>query len=277
MTAPLQNSTPSLAHIDALITPRRDALGFRCSISGALTSRTMMLDELALVLGQTKPDASLPEIAAAIIDDNILGKPTSSSRIKSHKHLVELYGLDVNKPLFRVLRKLAALDPASLPTIALVCAFGRDAQLRGSFALIRTLSLGEQLTRERVEEFLSAAFPDRFSPASLKSIAQNTSASWTCAGHLAGRFKKHRTHPAPRPVAVAYAMLAGYLAGLRGQRLLQSEFGELATTQLSLIPSLLSLASARGLLGFKQAGGVIELDFSPLLTPTELALADVTD
>ena len=72
-------------------------------------------------------------------------------------------------------------------------------------------------------------------------------------------------------------MLAGYLAGLRGQRLLQSEFGELATAQPALIPSQLSIAAARGLLGFKQAGGVVEFDFSPLLTPTELALADVTD
>ena len=72
-------------------------------------------------------------------------------------------------------------------------------------------------------------------------------------------------------------MLAGYLAGLRGQRLLTSEFGELATAQLGLVPSQLSIASARGLLGFKQAGGVVELDFSPLLTPHELAFADVTD
>lgn len=269
--------TPPLAHIDALITPRRDALGFRCALSGGLLSRTMMLDELALVLAQTEPAATLPEISAAITEENILGKPTTSSRIKSYKHLVELYGLDSEKALFRILRKLAAIDPASLPTLALVCVFCRDAQLRTSFGLIRTLALGEHLARERVEEFLAAAFPDRFSAASIKSIAQNTSASWTAAGHLVGKAKKHRSHPTARPVAVAYAILAGYLAGLRGQRLLQSEFAELATPQLSLIPSQLSIAAARGLLGFKQAGGVVELDFSPLLTPAEQAFADVTD
>ena len=128
-----------------------------------------------------------------------------------------------------------------------------------------------------MEAYLGSAFPERFSPASLKSIAQNTSASWTSAGHLIGRIKKHRSHPTARPVAVGYAMLAGYLAGLRGHRLLTSEFAELATAQLSLIPGMLSIASARGMLGFKQAGGVIELDFSPLLTPQELAFADVTD
>lgn len=267
----------ALAQIDALITPRRNALGFRSALSGGLLSRTMMLDELALVLAQTRPAATLPEIDAAITKENILGKPTTSSRIKSYKHLVELYGLDSGKALFRVLRKLAVLDPASLPTIALVCVFCRDPQLRTSFGLIRTLSLGEHLPRERMEAYLGSAFPERFSPASLKSIAQNTSASWTSAGHLIGRIKKHRSHPTARPVAVGYAMLAGYLAGLRGHRLLTSEFAELATAQLSLIPGMLSMASARGMLGFKQAGGVIELDFSPLLTPQELAFADVTD
>lgn len=263
--------------LEALFTPRLDSLGFRYGASGGLLSRTMMLTELSLILAQTSESALLAEISNAIVEANILGKPTLASRRKSLDHLIELYGLDPTKALFRLLRKLYALDPDSLPVLALVCAFCRDAQLRASFALIRTLKLGEQLHRDRVEEFMEACFPGRFSEAMLKSLAQNTSASWTAAGHLTGRIKKFRTHPAPRPVAVTYSLLAGYLAGLRGQRLLQSEFGELAATQPSVIPGQLVLASARGLLGFKRAGGIVEFGFSPLLTPQELALADVTD
>ena len=52
-----------------------------------------MLDELALVLAKTKPAATLPEISATITDENILSMPTSSSRIKSYKHLVERCGV----------------------------------------------------------------------------------------------------------------------------------------------------------------------------------------
>ena len=269
--------THSLAHIDALITPRLEALGFRAGVSGGMLARTMMLEELSLVLAQTPDAASQSEIGAAITENNILGKPTASSRLKSYRHLVELYGLDVQKPLFRVLRKLAEIDRASLPALAVVCVFCRDPQLRASFGLIRTLSTGEQLVRERVEAYLDAAFPNRFSPAMLKSLAQNTSGSWTSAMHLMGRSKKIRTQPPLRPVAVAYAMLAGYLVGLRGQRLLQSEFGELMTAQSGLIPSQLSLAAARGLIGFKFAGGIVEFDFSPLVTSDELLIADVTN
>ncbi len=63
----------------------------------------------------------------------------------------------------------------------------------------------------------------------------------------------------------------------RGQRLLHSVFGEIAVAQPSLLPSQLSLSAARGLLGFKQAGGVVEFDFTSLLTADERSLADVTD
>lgn len=263
--------------LEALFTRRLNSLGFRYGASGGLLSRTMMLGELSQILSQTSESAPLADISDAVVEANILGKPTLASRRKSLDHLIELYGLDPTKALFRLLRKLSALDPASLPLLALVCVFCRDAQLRASFVLIRTLKLGEQLHRGHVEEFMAACFPDRFSGAMLKSLAQNTSASWTAAGHLTGRIKKFRTHPVSRPVAVTYALLAGHLAGLRGQRLLQSEFGELAAAQPGVIPGQLVLASARGLLGFKRAGGVVEFDFSPLLTPQELALADVTD
>lgn len=234
----------------------------------------MMFSELSLILAHTTFSATRDEIAQAVVGANVLGKPTQASRKKSLAHLIQLYGLDPSKALFRVLRRLADMDPASIPQLAIVCAYCRDSQLRASFALIRSLPLGEPLERPRVERFLEVCFPNRFSKAMLKSLAQNTSTSWTVSGHLTGRAKKFRSAPPPRPVAVAYALLAGYLAGLRGQRLLTSEFSALASPHPSQLPNLLGIAAARGLLGFKHAGGVVEFDFSPLLTADERALAD---
>lgn len=40
-------------------------------------------------------------------------------------------------------------------------------------------ALGESVRREEVEALIQAAEPDRFSPATLKSIAQNINGSWT--------------------------------------------------------------------------------------------------
>jgi broad specificity phosphatase PhoE len=64
-------------------------------------------------------------------------------------------------------------------------------------------------------------------------------------------------------------MFVGYLTGLRGERLLDSAFAALVSPNRSQLQTALALASARGLLSIKQAAGIVEFDFSNLLTPAE--------
>jgi hypothetical protein len=160
----------------------------------------------------------------------------------------------------------------SLPQLCLVCAFARDPQLRYSFDLIRTLHLGDVLARSEMEQHLENGFPDRFSPAMKKSMAQNVNTTWTFSGHLAGKAKKTRRLPEPRPVSAAFAMFVGYLTGLRGDRLLDSLYASLVSSNRSQLQASLSLASAMGLLSLKQAAGIVEFDFSNLLTSAEQEL-----
>jgi hypothetical protein len=256
-------------------TPAR--FGFSHRETGGHMSRSMMLAELSALLGATPSDAGRAAYRAAIVERNALGKPTEASRQKSEKHLYELYGLDPSLTLFRVLRYLAAEDPDSLPLIALTCAFCRDPQLRASFELIRSLKPGEILTRERMAAHLEAAFPDRYSPAMKAGVAKNCNTTWTAAGHLAGRAVKRRSQPDPRPVASAYAMLAGWLLGLRGQVLVDSVFSRLVGADPTQIAAHLHSVSRRGWLRFRHAGGVMEIDFSPLLLPHEEALLHGAD
>ncbi len=208
----------------------------------------------------------------AIVEENVLEKPTLSSRKNSLRHLIELYGMDTSKALFRVLWELGHVDFDSLPQLCLVYAYARDPQLRHSFELIRTLRLDEILARAEMEEHLEKGFPGRFSPAMKKSMAQNVNTSWTFGGHLAGKVKKTRRLPEPRPVSAAYAMFVGYLTGLRGERLLDSAFASLVASNRSQLQTSLSLASAKGLLSLKQAAGIVEFDFSNLLTSAEQEL-----
>ncbi|HEX6035434.1 MAG TPA: hypothetical protein VFY83_13395, partial [Anaerolineales bacterium] len=196
-------------------------------------------------------------------------KPTLSSRKKSLRHLIDLYGLDLGKPLFRVLWKLSHDDLESLPQLCLVCAYARDPQLCHCFELIRTLRPGELLERAMMEQHLENGFPGRFSPAMKKSMAQNVSTTWTYGGHLAGKKNKTRQLPEPRPASAAYSMFVGYLAGLRGERLLESAFAALVASNRSQLLTALSLSSAKGLLSLKNAAGIVEFDFSNLLTPAE--------
>jgi len=66
------------------MTEKRQALlaqlGFRFGINGPHAARTMMLDELRLLLGHNEPQASRADYAMAIVEENVLGKSTRKAR-----------------------------------------------------------------------------------------------------------------------------------------------------------------------------------------------------
>jgi hypothetical protein len=249
--------------------------GFSYNRTGGHMARSMMLQELEGIC-RSMPEESAPsDYQRAIEQENLLGKPTFGSRQKTYRHLVELYGLNPSLPLFRVLRRLATEDPVSTPLMGMICCFCRDSQLRQSFSLIHSLKPGEILPRVRMEEHLEARFSGVFSEAMKKSLAQNVNTTWTVTGHLHGRSIKRRGLPKSRPAATAYSMFAGWIFGLRSHILLNSCFGHLVAMTPDLILNHLSEASAHGWLRLRNAGGVTEIDFSPLLTQHEQELLHV--
>jgi len=269
---PTQHTAPIAVHNSLRIPASVTSFGFSTRKTGGHMARSMMLAELRLLFGAVPANAGRADYRAAILEGNALGKPTFSSRQKSEKHLYELYGLDPALALFRLLRRFAAEDPESLPLLALACAFCRDPQLRASFDLIEALKPGDVLPRARMEAHLAAAFPDRFSPIMLAGLASRLMTTWAAPGHLKGTAKRTRTLPVPRPAASTYAMLAGYLLGLRGDLLVSSVFARLVGADRDTILSHLAIGSRNGWLRLRHGGGVIEIDFSALLTPEEEAL-----
>ena len=244
-------------------------LGFSKAILGAHSARSMMFLEMHNLVRALPQDATKDDFPRAIIEENILEKSTLSGRKKSLRHLTELYGLDPSKTLFRVFWMLGHADRNSLAQLCLVCAYARDPILRHSFELIRRLHLGEYIDRVAMEQHIESGFPSHFSQAMRTSMAQNVNTSWTFGGHLMGKAKKTRRLPEPRPHSAAFAMFAGYLTGLRGERLLDSSYAALVASNRAQLQVALALASARGLLSVKQAAGIVEFDFSNLLTPAE--------
>ncbi len=79
-------------------------LGFRSGTASVHTSRTMMLAELGMVLEAAPADAPPSRYRTAIVEDNVLGKPTRSTRQRTAQYLTELYGLDPKLVVFRLLR-----------------------------------------------------------------------------------------------------------------------------------------------------------------------------
>lgn len=244
-------------------------LGFRFGVSGPHAARTMMLDDLQALLRWVTASAVRADYASAIVEGNALGKPSRKSRELSLRHLSTLYSLDPESPIFRALCRLWPLNESAQPLLALAVSLARDPLLRCTRDAVIQLPIGTCVGREFFESVLRAQFPDRFSPASMKSLAQNIAGTWTSAGYLDGRVRKRRVQPEAEPESVAMLLLLGYLEGRSGQRLLTSDWTSLLGTSAEVTESLTMSASHRGLLVFMNAGGVKEVRFPGYLTSKE--------
>lgn len=253
----------------ALRTNLLSQLGFRFGINGPHAARTMMLGDLQRLLAHTSDHATRADYAQAILSDNLLGKASKKARELSLRHLRTLYGLDLATPLFRQLRRLWAANEAAQPLLALAVALARDPLLRDTQDFILAQPMGAVVPRTALETYLAALHPDRFSPTSLKSFAQNTAATWTMAGFLQGHQRKIRRRPQLTPEALTLWLFLGYLQGRSGPRLFTSEWMACLQTPNAELEALTQTASQRGLLRFMNAGGVQEIRFPDALTATE--------
>jgi hypothetical protein len=260
-----------------LITVKEDAaktlaagFGFRSGDRGTMTSRTIMLAELSAVLDPGLTLDSKVERWTAIVDENLLGKKTASTRKLTAQRLTELYALDESVTLFRLLRFFWQADSVARPLLAMLCACGRDPLLRLTSVPVLQAKLGEVVSTGQIEASLSYQTGERFNPETANKIARNASSSWQQSGHLKGRTVKTRSRPNVTPANVAYALALGYLEGARGISLLRTFWSSLLDVPEHVINEAAREAAARGWLNYRGIGGIIEIDFSPLLTKREV-------
>jgi len=254
--------------------PKKDLLskfGFSFSKGSVHMARTMMLEDLELLFEEiTDPTAPQNEFLKAIVEDNCLKKRSVKTRQLTAKHLTDLYVLDPSVAIFRALRFFWQRDKDGHPLIALICAYARDSLLKSTAEFILNFPEGTLVKRETLEESIDNMESDRFSKATLKSVAQNINSSFTKSGHLSGRIKKIRSKANPTPGAAAYALFLGYLSGLRGESLFNSEYTRLLDCPAQRTIELAEIASQRGWIVFKRIGNVMELLFPNLLTNQEM-------
>jgi hypothetical protein len=233
------------------------------------TSRTMILKELRLLLERVDADAPASTYVAAIMGDNVLGKPTRSTRDRTATYLIELYALDPRCTLFRLLRHFWAIDADSQPMLAFLLTCARDPLLCAAAPFVLTIPLGAIVQPMAIADFLQEHYPARFQPSTLLATAQRLASSWRQAGYLQGKQTKRRTHPQVTPIVMAYALLLAYLSGLRGARLLDSTWTRLLDCSPTMLTELAMEASQQGWLRYKAAGAVVEITFPGLLTAAE--------
>lgn len=243
--------------------------GFRYGERGTHGSRSIMLADLCQLLASTPVGAAYDDYRAAIMDENVLGKGTASTRLWSWKKLRELYGLDSRFGVFRCFRQLWETDSAGRPLLAILCASARDPLLRMSATVIFRAPIGSVVGPHDFAQAIREAAPDRFRATNLKAIGNRTCSSWTQSGHLTEGKIRDRTHPVVSPETVVYSLVLGRLTGARGPLLFATFWTALLDASRDTLYELAAVASQRGLIDLRRAGSVVDVGFSRLLTPEE--------
>jgi len=208
------------------------------------------------------------------MDDDVLGKPTRSTRQRTATHLIELYALDPHCTLFRLLRHFWAVDAAGQPMLAFLVACARDPLLCTATPFLFTVPLGQTMAPAAIAVHLHALYPSRFWPSTLIATAKRLASTWAQAGYLQGKQTKRRLHPQITPVVTAFALLLGYLCSRRGARLVESTWTQLLDCPANELSERIVAASTQEWLRYKAAGTVVEITFPELLTPAEEQTAD---
>lgn len=240
------------------------ALGFRLADSGPHTSKTLMLQELQTLLAVVPGEAPANAYRSAIVEENVLGKRTLSTRKETASRLTALHGLDPTKPLFRVLRRLWDVDPSAHPQLALLNGLARDPLLMATREQVMGMAAGQLVQRSEMVAAVQGFTHDRLSAKVLDAVARNTASSWTQSGHLKGKVKKQRQSLHCQPVALALAMWLGYASGKRGKALLNTPWAAVLDCSPSGLLERAEQAKRLGLIKLSHGGGVVSIDPSGL-------------
>lgn len=226
-------------------------------------SHTIGIPHLFELLTAVSPGAPTVDYEHAVVEDNLLGRPTLAGRKRSFRHQKELYLLDPDRPEFVVFRTLWDLDPRSRPLLAGLLAFTRDELFRSSFVAVRDSVPGDVVGSDS----LATAVRSRttgLGDKTLAKIGRNTAASWTQTGHLRGRSAKQRLAVTATPAASAFAAALAHLSGARADQVLGSPWFEVLDLDANAAREAVDAAHRHGLLTVRSAGTVLEIDPSPL-------------
>lgn len=233
--------------------------GFRFGAKGTHTSRTMMFSELSAALAAVPENGSREAFSAAIIEGNCLGKATGATRRLTNQRLSELYALDRDVPIYRVLRHLWSIDEPGRPLLALQCAIARDPLLAATATPVLNMTPGSDLHRDGIVTALRAVVGDRLSDATIDKVVRNASSSWAQSGHLVGRTFKKRALVHATPATVSFGLYLAYAAGFRGLQLFSTGWLSVLDCTPTSARDIAVEAKRGGLIDLRVSGEIVDL------------------
>ena len=239
--------------------------GFVDQSLGTHLARTIMVEELGHLFRTCAPDSDKIDYRKAIIEDNVLLKKTSGTRVESYRRLHQLYGLTPSIFIFKAMRELWDATEYGQPLLALLCALARDPVLRCTADLIIETPEGGNLTAKSFEAIIEEKYPGRLNSKTLASAGRNVASSWTQSGHLIGKKEKTRRLITTEPVVITYALLLAYLTDARGDALVISDWLKMLDTPIHTALAFAQQAAQQGWLEYRHSGQVTDITFHHFL------------
>jgi len=228
------------------------------------TSRTIMFDELSDVMDRSFSD----EDYQTKMSNNVFKKKTESSIKKTTNYLTQLYGFDSDDLRFRCLEDYWARCDIGHNGLAFLFAVSKDYLLSESIDLVKGVKYGERALIESFENNIVKYHYDRFSPKTLRSVAQNVASSWKHAGYIEGKMKNIRVENKPSYQTAAFAFCMAYLDKFRGDYLFEHPSVKALDCEKGEMMTLLKEASDRDLLDFNRSGASLVVSFDKYLKNT---------
>jgi len=224
-----------------------------------------MLAELEQVLAATQPDDRIADFRRVVVEENVLGKRTATTREHTVRKLKALYGLDPAIVVYRAMRCIWTEDAEGHPLLALMCAVARDPLLRASVATVLDAPVGSVVPLDKIAATVRASF----STSTRQAIVSHLVSTWTTAGFLSGATVKTRTVARATAGTAAYALALGFMEGGRGRLLLSTLWTRLLDRSADDLLALVRQAARRGWVEYRAAGDVMDLRVDALFTDEE--------
>jgi len=223
------------------------------------TSRTIMSSEILDLINYGGQDYNQSML------DNVFNKKTESSKTKTIRYIKQLYSFDSINERFLLFEDFCTRHKDYITQFAFLYSTSVDYLLSESIDMVMKHYINSPVTIESFEENIQKFHKDRFTPKTLRSVAQNIASSWKQAGYIVGRRKNTRVKNEPTYHTTAFAFAMAYLDGFRGEFMFDHPSVKALDAGKEKIIVLLKTASDYDLLDFSKAGASVVISFDKYL------------
>jgi len=235
-----------------------------------LATRAALYSDFRTLVAAVPAGAPRERYRRAVIEENVLSRPTRAARAKAWKELAPRYGIDGVAPLFRAFlsedRRASSENDRALTAYVLfalrdrlVCDLGIDwlqQYLHAAPAELRTTDVLAFLrSREQSHPEITG-----WSLSSRENMASHYLSALKEFGLARGAQKKVSVRPSPGATPVRFLLRALLLTGEGNLAAIQSPLFGLLALSLDETVDLLFRLNADGAIRFRMQGDVVEID-----------------